>query len=107
MKKLIRLTESDLHNIVVESIKKILKEDTLGNNWHENDQESVFNNYEPFEYQKERYEAEDEFRNQYDWSTQGEEPFDPTDYEDPDAYKDDYAYGRDWSPSDGDLYRGM
>ena len=30
-KKLIRLTESDLHNIVKESVKRVLKEHNIGN----------------------------------------------------------------------------
>lgn len=102
MKKIIRLTESELHNIVSNSIKRILREDVLGDNWHETHEEDVMNNYEPFELQKERYEAEEEFRNQHDWGVQGEEEFDPTFYEDPDDYDD--GYGPYYSPSDGDLY---
>ena len=45
MKKIIRLTESDLHTIVAKSVQRIIKEDILGNNWHENEQHSVMNNY--------------------------------------------------------------
>ena len=107
MKKIIRLTESDLHNIIKESVNRILREDVLGNDWHENDdnENSVYNNYEPFESQIERYRAEDEFRNQHDWGAQGEEEIDPTFYEDPDQYRDD-VIGGNYDPSDGDLYRG-
>ena len=104
MKKIIRLTESDLHRIIEKSVKRILKEDVLGNDWRENN-DDVLNNYEPFEDQIERYEAENEYRNQHDWGTQGEEEFDPTFYEDPDQYRDDVMQIND-SPSDGDLYRG-
>ena len=102
MKKVIRLTESDLHRIIKQSISKILKEDVLGNDWHET---SIRNNYEPFDDQIERYEAENEFRNQHDWGAQGESEIDPTFYEDPDWYRDDVMQLND-SPSDGDLYRG-
>lgn len=99
MKKIIRLTESDLHNIIERSVKRVLKEDVLGNDWREND-DNVLNNYEPFEDQIERYDAETEFRNQHDWGTQGEEEFDPTFYEDPDQYKDDLVHDQ----TDNELY---
>ena len=36
-KQVIRLTESDLHRIVKESVNRILKEDVLGNDWYEKD----------------------------------------------------------------------
>ena len=42
MKTIIRLTESDLRNIVKQSVDRILR----------NDEESVMNNYEPFEKQQ-------------------------------------------------------
>ena len=123
MKKIIRLTESDLHRIIERSVSKILKEGVLGNDWHQ-DEDDVLNNYEPFEDQIDRYEAENEFRNQHAWGAQGEEDIDPTHYdqhsdvigwnddepegyeEDPDWYRDDVNPIND-SPSDGDLYRGM
>ena len=123
MKKIIRLTESDLHRIIEKSVSKILREGVLGNDWRQNEND-VLNNYEPFEDQIDRYEAENEFRNQHDWSAQGEEGIDPTHYdqhsdvigwnddepegyeEDPDWYRDDVNPIND-SPSDGDLYRGM
>ena len=123
MKRIIRLTESDLHRIIRNSVSRILKEDVLGNDWRQGDDNSVMNNYEPFEDQIDRYEAENEFRNQHDWGTQGEEDIDPTHYnqdsnvlgwnddepegyeEDPDWYRDD-VMGINDSPSDGDLYRG-
>ena len=106
MKKIIRLTESDLMNIIKSSVRRIIREDVLGNDWRENEDENVFNNYEPFKDQIERYKAEDEYRNQHDWGTQGEEQFDPTDYDDPDAYRDDVLQ-TNFDPSDGDLYRGL
>lgn len=122
MKKIIRLTESDLHRIIERSVSKILREGVLGNDWRQ-DEDDVLNNYEPFEDQIDRYEAETEFRNQHDWGAQGEEDIDPTHYdqhsdvigwnddepegyeEDPDWYRDDVNPIND-SPSDGDLYRG-
>lgn len=122
MKKIIRLTESDLHRIIEKSVSKILREGVLGNDWRQ-DENDVLNNYEPFEDQIDRYEAETEFRNQHDWGAQGEEDIDPTHYdqhsdvigwnddepegyeEDPDWYRDDVNPIND-SPSDGDLYRG-
>ena len=123
MKKIIRLTESDLHRIIERSVSKILREGVLGNDWRQ-DEDDVLNNYEPFEDQIDRYEAETEFRNQHDWGAQGEEDIDPTHYdqhsdvigwnddepegyeEDPDWYRSDVNPIND-SPSDGDLYRGM
>jgi hypothetical protein len=79
MKKIIRLTESELHRIIKESVKRIIKEDVLGNNWNttevgENDNiTSVSNNYEPFDDQKTNNEDND-------WSVSGEENIDPTQY---------------------------
>lgn len=128
MKKIIRLTESDLHRIIENSVKRILKEDVLGNDWHQ-DETDVLNNYEPFEDQFEGlpFGQDDDFSpimNDHDWSTKGEENIDPTYYsqhndaigwnddepegyeEDPDWYRDDVNPIND-SPSDGDLYRGM
>jgi len=76
MKKLIRLTESDLHRIVRESVKRILREDVLGNDWNianvcnNNNITNVSNNYEAFEDQKD----------EHNWSTSGEENIDPTQY---------------------------
>lgn len=122
MKKIIRLTESDLHRIIERSVSKILREDVLGNDWRQNE-DDVLNNYEAFDDQIESYKAEDEFRNQHDWGAQGEEEIDPTYYgqhsdvlgwnddepegyeEDPDLYRDDVT-GWNGDISDGDLYRG-
>jgi hypothetical protein len=79
MKKIIRLTESELHRIIKESVKRIIKEDVLGNNWNttevgSNDNiTSISNNYEPFDDQK-----VGEGNN--DWSVSGEENIDPTQY---------------------------
>lgn len=122
MRKIIRLAESDLHRIIERSVSKILREGVLGNDWRQNEYD-VLNNYEPFEDQIDRYEAETEFRNKYDWGAQGEKDVDPTHYdqhsdvigwnddepegyeEDPDWYRDDVNSIND-NPSDGDLYRG-
>ena len=96
MKKVIKLTESDLHKIIKESVSKILEEDVLNNNWEDFDN-GVLNNYEPFKNQKES-------DNEHDWGISGEDGFDPTEY-DPDAYTSNGDYGWDGSFSDGDLYR--
>ena len=93
MKKIIRLTETDLHNIIKASVNRILKEDVLGDDWREaNQEDSVMNNYEPFETQMDTQD--------HNWSTQGEEEFDPTFYDDPDQYKDDLIHDQ----SDNELY---
>ncbi len=91
-KKIIRLTESELHNIVENSVKRILKEDVLGNNWHENNENSVLNNYEPFKDQQ-----MDNGGNEHDWGIQGEEGFDPTEYDNDNIYQgenDEYINSR-------------
>lgn len=72
MKKIIRLTESDLRNIVLETYKRIIREDVLGNDWNVVDRK-VNNNYEPFDDQK----IED---GENDWGTSGEIQIDPTQY---------------------------
>ena len=94
------LSEGYLHKVIMGSISKVLNEDVLGDNWHElsDDDDDIFNNYEPFDYQ-------DDFGNEHDWGVQGEEEFDPTEY-DPDAYIDKNLLG-DYSPSDGDLSGGI
>ena len=95
MKKIIRLTEQDLHNIIRASVNKILKEDVLGDDWRENQEnqeDSVMNNYEPFETQMDTQD--------HNWGTQGEEEFDPTFYDDPDQYRDDLIH----DPTDNELY---
>lgn len=87
MKKIFRITESELKGIIKESVERVLNEDVLGDNWHENDE--VYNNYEPFE------DQEEEFKNGHNWGVQGEENIDPTEYDDydpiadgPEAYMD-------------------
>ena len=89
MKKIIRLTESDLHRIIKQSVKRILREDVLGDNWHEKeettpvvDNEKVLNNYEAFE---------DPMGKEHNWGVKGEEQFDPTHY---DNFSDDIVNGR-------------
>lgn len=115
MKKIIRLTEQDLHNIIKASVNRILREDVLGDDWREaqeDQQDAVMNNYEPFESQED-----------HNWSGVGDEDIDPTYYEphdeaigwnddeaegyeeDPDWYRDD-VIGANYDPSDGDLYAG-
>lgn len=102
MKKLIRLTESDLHRIIEKSVRRIIREDVLGNDFRQVDDTSALNNYEPFENQIDNYETENEFRNQHDWGAQGEEDIDPTHYDqhsdvigwnddEPEGYEEDYG----------------
>lgn len=88
-KKILRLTESELKQIIENSVKRILKEDVLGNNFHEADEEdgnNVRNNYEPFDEQNDELPfGEDDdnsplLDNKFDWSVVGEEPFDPTEW---------------------------
>ena len=79
MKRIIRLTESDLHRIIKEAARRIIKEDVLGNDWNtpavgnNNNVTDVSNNYEPFDDQ----ESEG---GENDWSTVGDEQIDPTQY---------------------------
>lgn len=99
----IRLTESELRNIVnnvaMRIVKNRLNEDVLGDNWHEAEtEETPFNNYEPFEDQMEN-------QDDHNWGGVGEEDIDPSFYEDPDNYRDDVIGSND-NPSDGDLYGG-
>lgn len=103
MKKIIRLTEQDLRNMIRQTVNRILKEDVLGDDWREREadqEDSVMNNYEPFETQMDMQD--------HDWSGQGEEEIDPTFYEDPDQYRDDVIGWNDYdyNPSDNDLYGG-
>jgi hypothetical protein len=102
-KKLIRMTEGDLRNMVRNAVNRILEtkadlnEDVLGDHFREND-DDVMNNYEPF-----KHDASDEVHmdgyGDHDWSTVGEEGFDETEY-DPDAFIDYDAH----DPSDNELY---
>ena len=89
-RNVIRLTESDLHRIVRSSVNKIIRESVLSNNFHEvPEDDSVYNNYEPFgsDFDEQEHEL---------WSS-GEEEYDPTEY-DPDAYIDKNLPG-DYYPS--------
>lgn len=89
MKKIIRMTESDLHNLIARTVKRIIREDVLGNDWRENN--DVLNNYEAFEDQKTT--PFNGMTNDHDWSVKGEDG-DPTQY---DNYSDDIENGDDWS----------
>jgi hypothetical protein len=118
MKKIIRMAESDLRSLVARTVKRIIREDVLGNDWREN--EDVLNNYEAFDDQKTT--PFNGMTNDHDWSVKGDDG-DPTYYEpheeaigwnddeaegyeeDPDSYKDDYM-SSGFYPSDGDLYDG-
>ena len=73
--KIIRLTEEDLGNMIKASLRGAVKEDVLGDNWHENDDSDdtdVMNNYEPFE---------DQIDSNHDWGVSGESSIDPTNYD--------------------------
>lgn len=70
--KIIRLTEEDLGNMIKASLRGAVNEDVLGNNWHENDDSDVMNNYEPFE---------DQIDSNHDWGVSGESNIDPTNYD--------------------------
>lgn len=72
MKKIIRLTEDDLGNMIKASLRDAINEGVLGDNWHENDDNSVMNNYEPFE---------DQEGSSHDWGVSGESNIDPTNYD--------------------------
>ena len=107
MRKIIRLTESDIRNMVRSSLKRILKEDVLGNDFNvnqdvDNSNDNEYNNYE-FLKSQEDYRKEDEFRN-FDWSTQGEN-LDPTQY-DPIEENPEYYWPEDSELSDGQIERG-
>jgi len=98
MKKIIRLTESELNTLIGNSVKRILREEVLGDNWNVNDIEDegknnqVLNNYEAGEYFK------DEANNDnHDQSVVGNDPYDPTEYGN-DSVNDNVDLG------DGNLY---
>lgn len=109
MKKIIRLTEQDLHNIIKASVNRILREDVLGDDWREkeeNQEDSVMNNYEPFESQED-----------HNWGGVGDEDIDPTYYEahddaigwnndEPEGFVDDEPdpFMDDHDPTDNELY---
>lgn len=80
-KQIIRLTENDFHKIIRNSVNKVLKE--------------------YIEPDIDRYNAENEFRDNYDWGAEDEDLYDY--FNDPDQYKDEWNVDF----SDGDLYRGM
>lgn len=86
MKKIIRLTESDLMRIIKDSVKRAINEDVLGNYWNANpENKDVRNNYEPFDDNMNGEES-------HDWSGQGEEGTDPTFY---DNSSDIYGFNRE------------
>lgn len=70
--KIIRLTEEDLGNMIKASLRSAVNEDVLGDNWHENEDSDVMNNYEPFE---------DQIDSNHDWGVSGESNIDPTNYD--------------------------
>ena len=93
MKKIIRLTESELKGIIENSVKRIIREDVLGNDWREND--NVLNNYEPFE-GEEHSTPFDGMTNDHDFGITGE----PLDQTHDDINQDDIE---DWAQDRIDL----
>ena len=82
-KQILRLTESELHNLIRKSVneilqmkkKNVIREDALGDDWNVNpDEEEVNNNYEPFNDQLDDEEESNDF------GITGERQFGPTDY---------------------------
>lgn len=87
-KNTMTLTESDIHEFVNRVARRLVREDVLGNNWHEADGEEidlddVANNYEPFD---DQLKTGDNF---HDQSIVGDR-MDPTIYEE--AYTGDEPY---------------
>lgn len=74
MRKIVRLTENELHNIVAESVRRIMREDVLGNDWNVNDTDDLNNNYEPFE---DQLDDDDE---SHDYGIVGDKGIDDTIY---------------------------
>jgi len=99
MKKIIRLTESELKGIIENSVKRIIREDVLGNDWREND--NVLNNYQPFE-KEEEVTPFNGMTNDHDFGITGE----PLDRTHNDNYQDDIVNGddmEDWAQDRIDL----
>lgn len=65
MKKLIRLTESELKSIIGDTVQSLLGEDVLGDDWMQREEDdNVMNNYEPFQSQKQNniiWDDDDDF----------------------------------------------
>lgn len=60
MKNIIRLTESELHAIINNTVQSLLQENVLGDDWRETEEdEEVMNNYEPFQSQMQHDELDD------------------------------------------------
>lgn len=89
MKKLIRITETDIRHIVENTIRKILvKEDVSKEDYDDDLNNHLEGNYDDYlSFLNDKYNEEDAFYRDMD--------------QDPDAYRDDF----DGDLSDGDLYR--
>lgn len=89
MKKLIRITETDIRHIVENTIRKILVKEDASKEDYDNDLSNhLEGNYDDYlSFLNDKYNEEDTFYRDMD--------------QDPDAYKDDF----DGDLSDGDLYR--
>lgn len=89
MKKLIRITETDIRHIVENTIRKILVKEDASKEDYDNDLSNhLEGNYDDYlNFLNDKHNEEDAFYRDMD--------------QDPDAYKDDF----DGDLSDGDLYR--
>lgn len=89
MKKLIRITETDIRHIVENTIRKILVKEDASKEDYDNDLNNhLEGNYDDYlSFLNDKYNEEDAFYRDMD--------------QDPDAYRDDF----DGDLSDGDLYR--
>lgn len=89
MKKLIRITETDIRHIVENTIRKILVKEDVSKEDYDNDLSNhLEGNYDDYlSFLNDKHNEEDAFYRDMD--------------QDPDAYKDDF----DGDLSDGDLYR--
>ena len=68
MKEIIRLTESELHAIIGKTVRSLLDEDVLGDDWRQREEDDyVMNNYEPFQSQTDNDDEylEDDFDDEY------------------------------------------
>jgi hypothetical protein len=82
-KRIVRLTESDLHRIVKNAANRVLREAYLN---------------------KDDYRLEDEFRDNYDWGKVMDNYFDEDFYRDYDPYEDINEPFDDHDPTDNELY---
>ncbi len=93
-KRIIRFTMRDLKEAVMTALGTVLNQDVLGNDWNVDDEEDVYNNYEPFEKQ---IDDNDE----HDWSTVKEPTVDDTVYESREGKFMKQSNGKYWLTEEG------